>query len=37
MGLETLESRAREMREELERIESDIARLAARADEDGGS
>jgi chaperonin cofactor prefoldin len=37
MRLETLESRARDLREELERIESDIERLAAQADEDGGS
>jgi len=33
----TLESRARDLREELERIESDIERLALRPDEDGRS
>jgi hypothetical protein len=37
MSLETLESRARELREQLERIESDIERLAPRPDEDDGS
>ena len=35
--LQTLESRARELRQELERIESDIDRLAPRPDEDGRS
>jgi hypothetical protein len=34
--LETLESRARELREALERIESDIERLTARPDEEAG-
>lgn len=37
MRLETLESRSRELREELERIESDIEHLAAQADEGGRS
>ena len=37
MRLETLESRARDLREELERIESDIERLTPRPDEDSGS
>ena len=35
-GLATLESRARELREELVRIGSDIERLASRLDEENG-
>ena len=37
MRLEALELRARELRDELERIESDLERLGTEPDEDSGS